>query len=574
MGLLSKIIETGAKGADISKAARSIPKREMNPLIKRRGEELRKKIEEENTVSPESSPYTSDDATIGKMYSPLISTAEQMDIGAGGTKGENIEAFLRKRAPNVTEAEKQFYELGFEPQTKYTRDEVLDILKNRNTEYTIRKKVRDEDYDDLNWEDQQRQPIFADEKTYEEIIVDADRGSIPLGEHVTHYSPETVVHTRLSVISPYDEPDYKAVLVEEIQSDLYKIAELSDLEMKSIMKKQYTPFTGFVDELRPVSVGEYEKMDVPALEWHKANIEDFTQEFELKVGNEKALAVVLNAYKKIEDLETSTTVRRDIEEGKRIIKEETRLGLKDNGIIVSGRDINQLIERAYRYILEVDDTYLEPHELNMADDSLERGFVDDFYDSVDSVVPQIMANYNDLLKDNLDINKGYKGYTPDTDPRKPVPVKTKTDVVRKGILANIAYAKENGIDKILVPSYKEIAAQRVSTFDDIAHRIKDQKTAEKYFKLLTTDAEAADKIATEYFERVFKPFYDDALRKVLRTLSRETKGQIKIGTKTMPYKNVLENKKEMKTLIEIDISNFEFDPKNDALRFNRGGLVA
>ncbi len=75
-------------------------------------------------------------------------------------------------------------------------------------------------------------------------------------------------------------------------------------------------------------------------------------------------------------------------------------------------------------------------------------------------------------------------------------------------------------------------------------------------------------------EKVFKPIYGDALTKVLGTLIRETKGQIKVGKKTMPYKDVLQNKQEMKTLTEIDITDFEFDPKNDALRFNRGGLAA
>ena len=560
MGLLTKLLQ---KAPEAAQAARSVPKREMNPLIKRRAEELAKKIDEENLDSVDSK-------TVGKMYSPIVSTAEQMDIGLEGTKGENIEAFLRKRAPNVTEAEKQFYELGFEPQRKYTREEVLDELKNVNTEYTIRKKVREEDYDDLSWEDQQRQPIFANEETYEEITVNADRGSIPLGEEVTHFSPETLVHTRLSVISPFDEPDYRAVLVEEIQSDLYKIAEFSDMQMKAIMNKTYMPFTGSVEELRPLSVNEHERIQVPAIEWYKTDIELTTEEFGLVVGNEKGLAVVLNAFDKLEKLESNTRVQSVLENTKRNIREETRLKLKDAGIIVSGKDNNELIKRAFKYILELDETNLDPDEVEMM-----GGLVDFFDSAVDDVVPGIMEDFNQRLKNNIDINKGYKGYTPDADPRKPVPVKTKTDVVRKGILANIAYAKENGIDKILVPSYKEIAAQRVYTFGDIAHNIKDQKSAEKYFKLYNSGYEdAANEVAQDYFEKVFKPIYGDALTKVLGTLIKETKGQIKVGKKTMPYKDVLQNKQEMKTLTEIDITDFEFDPKNDALRFNRGGLAA
>ena len=259
-----------------------------------------------------------------------------------------------------------------------------------------------------------------------------------------------------------------------------------------------------------------------------------------------------------------------LENTKRNIREETRLKLKDAGIIVNGKDNNQLIERAFRYILELDETNIDPDEIEM------MGGLTDFFDTaVDEGIPLIMQRFNKQLKDNIDVNKGYEGYTPDVDPRKPMPVKTKTDVVRKGILANIAYAKENGINKILIPSYKEIAAQRVSTFSSIAHDIKDQKTAEKYFKLFNSNYEdAANEVAQEYFEKVFKPIYGDALTKVLNTLIRETKGQIKVGKKNMPYKDVLQNKQEMKTLTEIDITDFEFDPKNDALRFNRGGLAA
>ena len=147
--------------------------------------------------------------------------------------------------------------------------------------------------------------------------------------------------------------------------------------------------------------------------------------------------------------------------------------------------------------------------------------------------------------------------------------------MRKGILANIAYAKENGINKILIPSPKEIAQQRVGTFRQIAHEVKDEKLVEKYFELQEKGYEAkADELALEYFTRVFTPLYENAAKKVLRSLANETKGAIKVGTKQMPYRNVLENTEEMKTLIEVDITNFEFDPKNDALRFNRGGLVA
>ncbi len=581
MGLLSKIIATGAKGADVSKAARSIPKREMNPLLKRRGEELRKKIEDENVG------VNTEDITIGKMYSPLISTAEQMDIGVAGTKGENIEAFLRKRAPNVTEAEKQFYELGFEPTKKYTREEVLDTLNNVNKEYTIRKRfsvgdstatVGSNSGDFLDsaqqFETAQRQPIAARKEKYEELMVDADKGSIPLGEEKSHFNPDTVVHTRLSVIRPYDDPDYKAILVEEIQTDLHHIANMTDEEIQYVLKeRRYTPFSGFYDEINPfIAENDPNRIRIPAHEWHEYNVDSMAYEYDLKVSNTKAFHAVVEAYNRLEKLESATGMQAALENGKRQIKEELRLKLKDNGIEVDARDPYNLIQKAYRYILELDEDaadYVDFDSWGGADD----GMANYFESQLDGFIPEIMEEYNEIIMTNIRRNKGQIEYK--SDPRKPAPIQSKTEVMRKGILANIAYAKENGINKILIPSAEEIARQRVGTFRHIAHEIKDQKLVEKYYELDEKGfSDKADELALEYFTKVFTPLYENAAKKVLRSLANETKGAIKVGTKQMPYRNVLENTEEMKTLIEVDITNFEFDPKNDALRFNRGGLVA
>jgi len=571
MGLLSKIIATGAKGADVSKAARSIPKREMNPLLKRRGEELRKKIEDENIDLGE-------DRTIGKMYSPLISTAEQMDIGAAGTKGENIEAFLRKRAPNVTEAEKQFYELGFEPTKKYTRQEVLDTLNNVNKEYTIRKRATYGGIGNTDsaqqFETAQRQPIAAKKEKYEEIMVDADKGSIPLGEEKSHFNPDTVVHTRLSVIRPYDDPDYEAILVEEIQTDLHHIANMTDDEVQYVLKeRRYTPFSGFYDEINPfIAENDPNRIRIPAHEWHEYNVDSMAYEYDLKVSNTKAFHAVVEAYHRLEKLESATGMQGALENGKRQIKEELRLKLKDNGIEVNARDPYNLIQKAYRYILELDEDaadYVDFDSWGGADD----GMANYFESQLDGFIPEIMEEYNEIIMTNIRRNKGQMEYK--SDPRKPAPIQSKTEVMRKGIFANIAYAKENGINKILIPSPEEIARQRVGTFRHIAHEIKDEKLVEKYFELEEKGfSDKADELALEYFTKVFTPLYENAAKKVLRSLANETKGAIKVGTKQMPYRNVLENTEEMKTLIEVDITNFEFDPKNDALRFNRGGLVA
>ena len=45
------------------------------------------------------------DPTVARFYSPLESAIDEAPIGKEGTRGENIEAFVRKRAPKVTQAE-------------------------------------------------------------------------------------------------------------------------------------------------------------------------------------------------------------------------------------------------------------------------------------------------------------------------------------------------------------------------------------------------------------------------------------------------------------------------------------
>ena len=581
MGLLSKVLATGAKGAQASNIARSVSKSKMNPLLKRRGEELRKKIEEENVGLGE-------DTTVGKMYSPLLSTVEQMDIGAAGTKAENIEAFIRKRAPNVTESEKQFYGLEFlsdEPQRKFTRKQVLETLKDVNTEYTIHKRSTYGDGDTTQqFGTMQRQPIAAAKIKYEELMVNADKRSIPLGEEVNHFNPETVVHTRLSVVRPYAEQcdkmgvdTYEAVLVEEIQSDLHRIANMSDRKIRQLIEgPQHLPFSGTIDETNPfVDVPDTDRINLSALKWHEFNIEDSASDFDLKIGNKKALHSIIQTYDRLEKLESATRIQGALDNGRRQIKDELRLKLKDEGIIVDARDPYDLIKKAYKYVMELNEDYIDQDWIDEYDSYAGAGDGAAYYfeKEIDQFTRQIMEEYNGHVMNNIKRNRGEKAYK--ADPRKPAPVQSNTEIMRKGLFANIAYAKENGINKVLVPSAKEIAQQRVGTFEEMAHTIKNQEIAEKYFELQGKGNDvAADELALDYFTNLFEPLYENALGKVLRSLMQETKGAVKVKKVDMPYRDALANTTEMKTLTEIDISNFEFDPKNDALRFNRGGLVA
>ena len=75
-----------------------------------------------------------EDTVVAEFYSPLESAIQEAPISKKGTKGQNIEAFVRKRAPKVSQGELDFRQFGLEPEEKYTKDVIsgafeLDPLK-------------------------------------------------------------------------------------------------------------------------------------------------------------------------------------------------------------------------------------------------------------------------------------------------------------------------------------------------------------------------------------------------------------------------------------------------------------
>ena len=84
----------------------------FNPMFKQTDEAL------EDVFDTSSNPNS---ATIAEFYSPLESAIDNAAIGKQGTRGENIEAFVRKRAPKVTQGELEYREFSLDPAKKYTR---------------------------------------------------------------------------------------------------------------------------------------------------------------------------------------------------------------------------------------------------------------------------------------------------------------------------------------------------------------------------------------------------------------------------------------------------------------------
>ena len=144
------------------------------------------------------------DPTVARFYSPLESAIDEAPIGKEGTRGENIEAFVRKRAPKVTQAEMEYRGLGLEPGELYTAETAKEGLGALEVKAVKRGQT---------YRLAQRQSDLKDKDIdYVELSLEAD-GELGL---TTHFGESNLAHTRYSTRQG-DEGNY--ILIEELQSD-------------------------------------------------------------------------------------------------------------------------------------------------------------------------------------------------------------------------------------------------------------------------------------------------------------------------------------------------------------------
>jgi len=160
-----------------------------------------------------------DTPTIASFYSPVESAIENVSIGKQGTRGENIEAFVRKRAPKVTQGELEYREFSLDPARKYTRGDNSGAIDDGMEPLEIsalRKGTKERGT-------QRQFDLIDSEVGYEEIGVDVTSKDLGL---TTHYGTSNLAHTRYSLrkkpASSEDvmKKDIKSyILIEELQSD-------------------------------------------------------------------------------------------------------------------------------------------------------------------------------------------------------------------------------------------------------------------------------------------------------------------------------------------------------------------
>lgn len=132
-----------------------------------------------------------DDPTVARFYSPLESAIENAPIGKEGTRGENVEAFVRKRAPKVSKAEMEFRGLGLEPGELYTAESATEGLSGLNVK-AVKKRE--------NYNIQRQKNMVDEEIDYVELSLEADEElNYPA---IFHYGSSNIAHTRYSVRKP------------------------------------------------------------------------------------------------------------------------------------------------------------------------------------------------------------------------------------------------------------------------------------------------------------------------------------------------------------------------------------
>jgi hypothetical protein len=536
------------------------PKKDINPLLKQM---------EEAFTTPDPAPFGEgsefETEVVGRFYSPVYSAIKKMPIGKEGTKGENIMGYLNKRAPNVDKSELESFNINLEPNKKYTREEVLALAREKGSpDYTIEKfKVSE-------YVDTQRQNISDKELDYVELIL---QGKQNYTRHSgkTHFGgKKNIGHSRVSIRQEMpeggplsqkivDRPRY--LLIEELQSDLSKVRD--DLPNESpinIYYDQGSPFDPDIDieqfnrqVFYPKISGNFDDLvDELNMDFNiyvDRNVVNTIKSFYLSTFDPELIDDI-NAFKKIREDDTYKNL---------LIKQ-----LKDeHNIDAAGRDIETVALDAIR---KKSDT--SSGETNWSSDGEYEYSPDEV---LENEIKQALQNTKNFI-DNAYLSGAPKEQL-NLEDIQTLPVATRSEYVKRLLLANIAYAKQNGINKIVIPNYKEIARQRTDDFDAILYtKEESDPLVQKYLKSVKEGKQA--EVAQEYYEGVFKPIYEDAVKKVLNGLKAETKGAIKTKTKQLKYPDLTEPDRFRKSnALEIDITEFEYDPETSIFRFAEGGAV-
>ena len=362
----------------------------FNPMFKQTDETL------EDVANPDAS-------AVASFYSPVESAIENAPIsGTRGTRGENIEAFVRKRAPKVSKSEMEFREFKLDPEERYTTRQALEDSMMEPMEISALRKP-------TKYKSTQRQDDLVDtEVGYEEVGVDVTSKDLGL---MTHYGSSNLAHTRYSLrqnridgdIRFDNDADY--ILIEELQSDA--IQNLSDNPRKALAKATEKLRVEFKSNMDDIAFKP--EFDSPGTLFE--DYEDFVFNKYLPIAIDKKLSVD----------QTSTAIKKLF---------------KDQGFAHEG--VNQF--NALKLMFEA----MMDYKTNVYN-----------FSGKDNILGQVTDEVLDLVSETKRIVS-----------KKDTPLTSLTDSVRVLLQSIIADAKGKGIDEIVLPPIEKLAAKRFPVDSD------------------------------------------------------------------------------------------------------------
>jgi len=469
----------------------------FNPMFKQTDETL------EDVANPDAS-------AVASFYSPVESAIENAPIsGTRGTRGENIEAFVRKRAPKVSKSEMEFREFKLDPEERYTTRQALEDSMMEPMEISALRKP-------TKYKSTQRQDDLVDtEVGYEEVGVDVTSKDLGL---MTHYGSSNLAHTRYSVRQSIDagglKGDYSMdadyIFIEELQSDA--IQNLSDNPSKALAKATEELRVKFKSNMDDIAFKP--EFDSPGTLFE--DYEDFVFNKYLPIATDKKLSVD----------QTSTAIQKLF---------------KDQGFDPEGVNRSNALKLMFDAML------------------VKNSFIYNF-SGKDNILGEVNVDVLTLVGEASRIVS-----------KKDTPLTSLTDSVRVLLQSIIADAKGKGIDEIVLPPIEKLAAKRFRVDSDEYRKAITKGSGfhntyvvafDKALKQLKAELGNQVKIGTKdlKYETYISP-------KDRQLADRFPNGSIaKRVAKAEDSVDILKGK-------SLNIKDLKLDPTRAKLRLNKGGLV-
>jgi len=476
-----------------------------------------------------------DTDTVAEFYSPMESAIENAPISKEGTRGRNIESFVRKRAPKVNKGELEYRGFGLEPERRYTKGSNSNVLDYAD-DYSIDKEAVD--IGSLNIKALKKNPLYRNtqrqsnltdpEVGYQELGIDVAGEDLGL---MTHHGGSNLAHTRYSLRqnllgskaeteglynarTPDEGPDY--ILIEELQSDV--IQNMSDNPSKVISQATEEYKEEFKSAMEDIAFKP--EFDMPGT---------LFEDFEDFVFN-NYLPITTN--KKLSNQEASKAVRDVFEEA---------------GFPTEGVNRSNAIETMFKQMMQ--------EKLNVYD-----------FSGMKNILGQVNAEIFDVI-----------GTAKSITGKKETPIPKLTDSIRVLLQSVIADAKTKGIDEIVLPPIEKLAEKRFPA-------------GSKEYKAAIAKGSGFHNTYVVAFEKALKQLKGELGSQVkigkkdLRYRSGDNTLDNPILNRTMAErfpngdiaKRVAKSDRDNSVTLKgtsINIKDLKLDPKKTKLRLNEGGLV-